>query len=116
MLVFCAKGQGKNTFCRLLVNRMLGRHARAAYMDCDLGQPEFTTPGLVSIHRLDAPVLGPPHSNIRRPELAYFIGTTTSKSEPLLYFAAVRTLAKHAAAEDQGAASLAGDRPPGRSS
>lgn len=98
VLVCGAKGVGKSTVCRLLVNRMLGRHTQVAFLDCDLGQPEFTPPGLVSLHKLDTPVLGPPHTNIRRPELAYFIGTTTSKPEPLLYSAAVRSLAEQAAA------------------
>lgn len=98
VLVCGAKGVGKSSLCRFLVNRMLGRHREVAYMDCDLGQPEFTPPGQVSLHRLQAPVVGPPHANIRRPQLAYFVGTTTSKPEPLLYTAAVRALAEHAGA------------------
>lgn len=113
VLVCGAKGVGKSSFCRLLVNRMLGRHTKVAYLDCDLGQPEFTTPGLVSLHTLDTPVLGPPHTNIRRPELAYFIGTTSSKPEPLLYSAAVRSLAEQAAATaKEVSTSLAGSRAP----
>ncbi|CAM9445586.1 unnamed protein product [Laminaria digitata] len=111
VLVCGAKGVGKSSMCRFLVNRLLGRHPTVAYMDCDLGQPEFTPPGQVSLHLLDAPVVGPPHANLRRPELAYFVGTTSSKPEPLLYSAAVRALAEHAAAGQQQhqAASFAGD-------
>ncbi|CAN0385305.1 unnamed protein product, partial [Ectocarpus sp. 8 AP-2014] len=96
VLVCGAKGVGKSTLCRLLANRMLGRHREVAYMDCDLGQPEFTPPGQVSLHLLNTPVVGPPHANLRHPHLAYFIGTTTSKPEPLLYSAAVRALAERA--------------------
>lgn len=95
VLVCGPKGVGKSTFCRLLVNRMLSEHGRVTYIDCDLGQPEFTAPGLVSFHVLDSPVLGPPHANLRRPELAYFVGTTTSKPEPMRYSAAVRELVEH---------------------
>lgn len=98
VLVCGAKGVGKSTLCRFLVNRMLSRHKDVAYIDCDLGQPEFTAPGQVSLHLLQAPVVGPPHANIRRPQLAYFVGTTTSKPEPLLYSAAVRALAERASA------------------
>ena len=114
VLVCGAKGVGKSSMCRFLVNRMLGRHPTVAYMDCDLGQPELTPPGQVSLHLLDAPVVGPPHANLRRPELAYFVGTTSSKPEPLLYSAAVRALAEHAAAGQQQAASFAGDGLPSR--
>ncbi|CBN74160.1 conserved unknown protein [Ectocarpus siliculosus] len=96
VLVCGAKGVGKSTLCRFLANRMLGRHREVAYMDCDLGQPEFTPPGQVSLHLLNTPVVGPPHANLRHPHLAYFIGTTTSKPEPLLYSAAVRALAERA--------------------
>lgn len=107
VLVCGAKGVGKSTFCRFLVNRLLGRYPQVAYMDCDLGQPEFTAPGLLSLHRLEAPVVGPPHANIRRPELAFFVGTTTSKTEPLLYSAAVRALVEQYAAAGRDSASLA---------
>ncbi|CAN0477560.1 unnamed protein product, partial [Hapterophycus canaliculatus] len=55
------------------------------------------------------------------PELAYFIGTTTSKPEPLLYSAAVRALAERAGAgatgatgqqQQRSASFFAGDPPP----
>ena len=39
------KGIGKSGFARLLVNTLLGQHSVVAYMDTDLGQPEFTVPG-----------------------------------------------------------------------
>ncbi|CAM9457960.1 unnamed protein product [Pylaiella littoralis] len=107
VLVCGAKGVGKSSLCRFLVNRLLGRHREVAYMDCDLGQPEFTPPGQVSLHRLQTPVVAPPHANIRQPQLAYFIGTTSSKPEPLLYSAAVRALAEHAGA---GATSAGGQQ------
>ncbi|CAN0233011.1 unnamed protein product, partial [Hapterophycus canaliculatus] len=39
VLVCGAKGVGKSSLCRFLVNRALGRHRQVSYMDCDLGQP-----------------------------------------------------------------------------
>lgn len=113
VLVCGAKGVGKSSMCRYLVNRMLNQYPKVAYMDCDLGQPEFTTPGQVSLHLLDSPVFGPPHANLRRPQIAYFVGTTTSKPEPLLFSAAVRALAEQTLAfQQQQSTFFAADGPP----
>lgn len=113
VLVCGAKGVGKSSMCRFLVNRMLNQYPKVAYMDCDLGQPEFTTPGQVSLHLLDSPVFGPPHANLRRPQIAYFVGNTTSKPEPLLFSAAVRALAEQMLAfQQQQSTSFASDGPP----
>ncbi|CAM9527031.1 unnamed protein product [Discosporangium mesarthrocarpum] len=92
VLVCGAKGVGKSTLSRHLVNRLLSRHPHVAYIDCDLGQPEFTPPGVVSLHLLEGPILGPPHTGLRRPDLSFFLGATTSKPDPLLFSAAVRAL------------------------
>lgn len=40
-----AKGVGKSTFARLLVNSLLNQHASVAFLDADCGQPELTVPG-----------------------------------------------------------------------
>ena len=42
------KGIGKSGFARLMVNTLLNDHPRVAYLDTDLGQPEFTVPGELS--------------------------------------------------------------------
>lgn len=34
------------------------RYKEVAYLDTDVGQPEFTAPGCVSLHILDSPVVG----------------------------------------------------------
>lgn len=34
------------------------RYKKVAYLDTDVGQPEFTAPGCVSLHILDSPVVG----------------------------------------------------------
>ena len=49
---------GKSTACRRLVNRLLQRHERVRWLDADVGQAEFTAPGVVSLHDIDAPLLG----------------------------------------------------------
>ncbi|CAM9271585.1 unnamed protein product [Choristocarpus tenellus] len=103
VLVCGAKGVGKSTLCRYLINRLLSRHPKVAYLDCDPGQPEFTPPGMVSFHLLESPVFGPSHTALRRPELGYFIGATSPKPCPLLFSAAVRALVDHAKACSQSA-------------
>ncbi|KAH9049574.1 hypothetical protein EDB87DRAFT_1671127 [Lactarius vividus] len=57
-LVLLVKGQknsGKSTFARLLVNRLISRYRRVAFLECDIGQSEFTPGGmaLVETYRLD---------------------------------------------------------------
>lgn len=42
------KGIGKSGFARLMVNTLLNTHPKVAYLDTDLGQPEFTVPGKYS--------------------------------------------------------------------
>ena len=44
-----SKNLGKSTLARLLVNTLLNSHAEVGFLDCDLGQAEFTTPGEVTI-------------------------------------------------------------------
>ena len=39
------KGTGKSGFARLMVNTLLNTSPKVAYLDTDLGQPEFTVPG-----------------------------------------------------------------------
>ena len=41
-----SKNLGKSTFARQLVNILLNDHAEVGYLDTDLGQPEFTVPGM----------------------------------------------------------------------
>ncbi|CAM9894190.1 unnamed protein product, partial [Chrysoparadoxa australica] len=84
-MVCGAKGVGKSTFCRYLLNKLLREFTSVAFLDCDTGQPEFTPPGMVSIHIITSPVLGPPHTHLKQPKLAFFQGAVTPKDEPCLY-------------------------------
>ena len=83
-----AKGVGKSTCARYLVHRLLSRPGspgRVAFLDCDVGQPELTPPGLVSLFVVSTPLLGPPHTHLQTPLHSYFLGETSPKSEPGLY-------------------------------
>lgn len=88
-----AKGVGKSTLARYLTNRLLSRHGRLAFLDCDVGQPELTPPGLVSLTVLDTPLLGPPHTHLSHTAvMRYFIGDAQSKGDPPYYAACVAAL------------------------
>ena len=75
-VIICgAKGVGKSTCLRYALNRLLGKYKSVAVIDCDVGQPEFSVPGTVSLHIIQDPILSSPHLNLHRPDRAYFIGT-----------------------------------------
>ena len=59
-LVKGAKRSGKSTFARAALHRLLERYERVAWLECDLGQGEFSCGGVVGIWVLDRPVLGEP--------------------------------------------------------
>lgn len=44
-----ASNCGKSTFSRNLLNVLLTRCDRVAYLETDVGQPEFTPPGFISL-------------------------------------------------------------------
>lgn len=58
LLVKGPKRSGKSTFARALLNKLLEKHARVAWLECDLGQGEFGCGGVVGIWIIDQPVLG----------------------------------------------------------
>ncbi|CAH2073140.1 unnamed protein product [Thlaspi arvense] len=57
-LVCGPKNSGKSTFSRNLVEVLLRRYKRVAYLDTDVGQPEFTPPGFLSLTVVDNSILG----------------------------------------------------------
>jgi len=69
-----AKGSGKSTLVRFLVNSMLSAMEEGApsisgvaYLDLDAGQPEHTVPGLLSLALVRQPLLTPPHLRCMAP-------------------------------------------------
>ncbi|KAJ2612654.1 Polynucleotide 5'-hydroxyl-kinase grc3 [Coemansia sp. RSA 1804] len=86
--------QGKSTFSRFLLNRLLNRFGRLFYMETDLGQSEMAPPGSLSVTLLSNPLLGPPftHTSQIEPLHAIYTGTTSPKGDPDRYIAAIRCL------------------------
>ncbi|CAK9104292.1 Polynucleotide 5'-hydroxyl-kinase nol9 (Nucleolar protein 9 homolog) [Durusdinium trenchii] len=88
LLVMGAKGVGKSTCCRFLVNRLL---LQVYFLETDLGQPELGPPGVVTLHRIKDPLLQVPHAEQQLHERceAFFAGAATPQSHPALYTASV---------------------------
>ena len=69
LLVMGAKGVGKSTCCRFLVNSLLSLQVpEVFFLETDLGQPELGPPGVVTLHRIRCPMLQVPHSEQHRHE------------------------------------------------
>ncbi|KAJ7668299.1 hypothetical protein B0H17DRAFT_1162322 [Mycena rosella] len=86
------KKSGKSTFARTLLNRLLCRYRKVAFLECDLGQSEFTPGGLVALNIIEIPVFGPPFTHPTVPNFAHYLGTTTPRSSPSHYIASIQSL------------------------
>jgi polynucleotide 5'-kinase involved in rRNA processing len=76
---------GKSTTARHLANMYLNNHKTVAFLDCDLGQPEFTPPGMISLTLVTEPLLGPPCTHFKPSKYSIFIGDTSPKRDPDAY-------------------------------
>ncbi|OMO49916.1 Pre-mRNA cleavage complex II Clp1 [Corchorus capsularis] len=87
-----AKNSGKTTFSRHLLNVLLQRYPKVAYLDTDVGQPEFTTPGFLSLTVVDkqTPDLAIPC--LKTPDRCLFFGDVSSKRDPSTYLKYIFTL------------------------
>ncbi|XP_047419126.1 polynucleotide 5'-hydroxyl-kinase NOL9 [Sciurus carolinensis] len=65
---------GKSTFNRYLINQLLNSIPCIDYLECDLGQTEFTPPGCISLLNVTEPVLGPPFTHQRTPQKMVYYG------------------------------------------
>lgn len=109
--VICgAKGVGKSTNLRYTLNRLLRHTEKVCVLDCDLGQPEYTVPGVVSLHVITSPTLYPAYANLQEPVLSFYLGDVTTKNEPdklmravALLMARYRVLVSDAALEHEAA-------------
>ncbi|EGO04216.1 hypothetical protein SERLA73DRAFT_118483 [Serpula lacrymans var. lacrymans S7.3] len=86
------KKSGKSTFARTLLNRLLSTFQKVAFLECDLGQSEFTPGGMVALNIIEQPVFGPPFTHPTLPHLAHYIGSTSPRSSPSHYLSAIRSL------------------------
>ncbi|PWN29849.1 hypothetical protein BDZ90DRAFT_278097 [Jaminaea rosea] len=103
VLVRGAKGAGKSTFGRTLLNIYAARHQRVALLDVDLGQGHFQPAGSVHLYIFSLssssnsqhPLISPSwltHPCLPAPAHSIFLGQTTPKDLPSSYFRAVAHL------------------------
>ncbi|TPP62101.1 Protein grc3 [Fasciola gigantica] len=95
LLLAGPKSAGKSSLLRFLVNRLLTQFSnrrippRIAVLDCDVGQPEFTPCGMVSLTIISRPIFGPPftHHVTKSHNLICqcFVGTVTPSENPNFY-------------------------------
>lgn len=86
------KNCGKTTFSRYLLNTLLLRYKRVAYLDTDVGQPEFTPPGCLSLTIINEATPDLTIPCLKTPERCYFFGDVSSKSDPETYLNCVTAL------------------------
>ncbi|KAF8115840.1 hypothetical protein N665_0025s0287 [Sinapis alba] len=93
-LVCGPKDGGKSTFSRYLVKVLLQRYKRVAYLDIDVGQPEFTVPGFLSLTVVDKSNLDLDWTApcLKTPERYFFYGDDSAKRDPKAYLRFVYTL------------------------
>lgn len=95
IIITGSKGAGKSTFCRTLINKLLtSTCAAVAFLDVDPGQPEFTTQGFVSLHRITKPVFGSQftHPNPDTVVRAHYIGYNSPQNDPAHYISCIINL------------------------
>ncbi|CAG8454517.1 4313_t:CDS:10 [Ambispora leptoticha] len=92
IILFGHKKVGKSTFSKFLINTLLNRHPRIAYIESDIGQPEFTPSGIVSLSIVDSPIFGPPFTHPKLPYRSYLIGHTNPRDDPDYYLACLQEL------------------------
>ncbi|XP_015882700.3 polynucleotide 5'-hydroxyl-kinase NOL9 [Ziziphus jujuba] len=91
-LICGAKNCGKTTFSRHLLNVLLQRYRKVAYLDTDVGQPEFTPPGLLSLTVVDKPTADLTIPCLKTPDRSFFFGDVSSKRNPTAYLTYISTL------------------------
>ncbi|KAJ6615463.1 hypothetical protein B0H10DRAFT_1801363 [Mycena sp. CBHHK59/15] len=108
--VYLVKGHkksGKSSFARTLLNRLLTRYSRVAFLECDVGQSEFTPGGLVALNVIESPVFGPPFTHPTIPNFAHYVGAATPRSSPSHYLASIRSLMESYQLDMQATADVA---------
>ncbi|VDI80780.1 polynucleotide 5'-hydroxyl-kinase GRC3/NOL9 [Mytilus galloprovincialis] len=83
------KNSGKSTLNRYLINSLLEKLDRVYFLECDVGQTEFTPPGCVSLHCVSEPVLGPPFTHQRPAVFSCFFGGVTPADDPTRYLTCI---------------------------
>jgi len=97
-----AKSAGKSTLTRQLLNQLLtkkGFKSPIAFLEIDPGQPTFTAPGVLALHVLQKPVVGPSFTCIKMSTTetikAHHIGQISPREDPEYYTSCIAELMAH---------------------
>ncbi|KAF6770059.1 hypothetical protein AHF37_11625, partial [Paragonimus kellicotti] len=99
LLIAGPKSAGKSSLLRFIINNFVTHNqinvknklsvSSLAVLDCDIGQPEFTPSGLVSLTLISRPLFGPPFTHQLFPDLKpvrqCFVGCITPSTAPQFY-------------------------------
>ncbi|XP_010546096.1 PREDICTED: polynucleotide 5'-hydroxyl-kinase NOL9-like isoform X2 [Tarenaya hassleriana] len=79
---------------RLCLTMAVILYKQVVYLDTDVGQPEFTAPGFISLTLLDKSILDSDLSIpcVKTPERCFFFGDVSSKRDPKTYLRYIFTL------------------------
>ncbi|GAU25434.1 hypothetical protein TSUD_70870 [Trifolium subterraneum] len=83
---------GKATFSRYLLNVLFTKCDKVAYLDTNVGQPEFTPPGFVSLTILHNLTLDMTIPCLKTPERSLFFGDVSSQKDPSTYLKYIRSI------------------------
>ncbi|KZV77794.1 hypothetical protein EXIGLDRAFT_124760, partial [Exidia glandulosa HHB12029] len=89
VMVKGAKRSGKSTLARTVLNKLSTRYQRVAFLECDVGQSEFTPAGIVALNVVDRPQFGPAFTHQLTPYIAHFTGSTSPRASPAHYLACI---------------------------
>ncbi|XP_066346685.1 polynucleotide 5'-hydroxyl-kinase NOL9-like [Miscanthus floridulus] len=85
VVAVCGPGNsGKSAFSRLLLNTLIERYKKVGYLDIDVGQPEFTPPGFVSLHVFEEKPKDLTILYLCNPKRCFFFGDICAKRNPKL--------------------------------
>lgn len=94
-LICGPKNCGKTTFSRHLLNVLLRRYKKVAYLDTDVGQAVFTPPGFLSLTIVDKMPADIKIPCLKTPERCFFFGDTSCKRDSKLYLSYIFALNDH---------------------
>ncbi|KAK6536394.1 Polynucleotide 5'-hydroxyl-kinase grc3 [Arthrobotrys megalospora] len=83
------KSVGKSTFGRYLLNTLItnSQLPTIAYLDLDPGQPSFTPPCILSLHKITSPIVAPSFAAFRSTEVVrqHHVGYISPREDPKYY-------------------------------
>ncbi|KAK2198411.1 bifunctional Polyribonucleotide 5-hydroxyl-kinase Clp1-Grc3/P-loop containing nucleoside triphosphate hydrolase/Polyribonucleotide 5'-hydroxyl-kinase Clp1 [Babesia duncani] len=86
LMIYGDKGAGKSTSVCYIVNYLLNYMQNIALLDCDIGQPLISAPGLMSLTFLSESITLPPHGNLShiQPDHIGFVGEVSVRNAAVM--------------------------------